>query len=118
MIKTMKTIFYFCVLTLSLWVVGCNKSGSTVDTAKLEKSFDTAEPQQKSSVDRVVKSIRSKDYSGAMGELKQLASNAKLTPEQRQSIEDTLKRLQTEVTDAAKKAADDARQGLNNVLKK
>jgi hypothetical protein len=89
-----------------------------VDTTKLEKSFDTAEPQQKSSVDKVVSSIRSKDYSGAMGELKQLTANAKLTPEQRQTIEDTLKQLQHEFTDTARKVADDAREGVNKALKK
>src|SRR4051812_8142979 len=114
----MKNLIHLCALMLALWAAGCNKSNSGVDTTRLEKSFDTAEPQQKSSVDKVVSSIRSKDYSGAMGELKQLTANAKLTPEQRQSIEDTLKQLRNEFADTAKKVADDAREGLDKALKK
>jgi hypothetical protein len=65
-----------------------------------------------------VTSIRSKDYSGAMAELKQLTANAKLTPEQRQSLEDTVKQVQHEFTDTAKKVADDTREGLNKALNK
>jgi hypothetical protein len=106
------------VLALVLGLFGCNKADNGVDTTKLEKSFNTADPQQKSTVDKVVSSVRAKDYSGAMSELKQLTTNAKLTPEQKQSIEDILKQLQNEVTATAKKVADDAREGLNKALKK
>lgn len=53
-----------------------------------------------------------------MAELKQLTANAKLTPEQRQSLEDTVKQVQHEFTDTAKKVADDTREGLNKALNK
>jgi len=107
------------VLALSLLLCGCNKSAErSVDTTGLEKSFSTADPDQKSTVDKVVSSVREKNYSGAMTELKQLTSNAKLTPEQKQSITDTLRQLQREFTDTAKKVADDAKEGLDKALKK
>jgi hypothetical protein len=114
----MKTFLNLVLVGLSLMLAACNKSNDGVDTTKLENSFSSSDPQQKSSVDKVVSSVRAKDYSGAMNELKQLTSNAKLTPEQKQAIEDTLKQLQTEITDTAKKVADDAREGLNKALKK
>jgi uncharacterized lipoprotein YajG len=116
----MKTTMSLIVaLACSLFLCGCNKNDrSTVDTSKLEQSFSTAEPDQKASADKVVASIKQKDYSGAMAELKQLTANAKLTPEQKQSITDTLKQLQREFTDTAKKVADDAKAGLDKALKK
>jgi hypothetical protein len=106
------------VLALSLLLCGCNKNDRTVDTTKLEQSFSTADPEQKSSADKVIASIKQKDYSGAMGELKQLTSNAKLTAQQKQSIQDTLRQLQREFTDTAKKVAADAKEGIDKALKK
>jgi hypothetical protein len=53
-----------------------------------------------------------------MAELKQLTGNAKLTPEQKQSIQDTLRQLQREFTDTAKNVADDAKAGIDKALKK
>ncbi|HUR46744.1 MAG TPA: hypothetical protein VMZ27_12775 [Candidatus Saccharimonadales bacterium] len=116
----MKSIAFFALLlaTFSLFVSGCNKNERTVDTSKLERSFSTGDPEQKSTVDKVVASVREKNYSGAMAELKNLTSNAKLTPEQKASISDTLKQLQHEFTDTAKKVAADAKDGLNKALNK
>jgi hypothetical protein len=114
----MKHLFNLCVLAFLVCAAGCNKAENGVDTSGLEKSFSTAEPQQKSSVDKVVSSIRTNNYSGALSELRQLTTNAKLTPEQRQSIENTVKQLQNEATETAKKVAEDAREGLNKALKK
>lgn len=114
----MKKLLTVAVAGLALALAACNKSNDSVDTGKLEKSFSSADPQQKSAVDKVVSSVRSKDYAGAMNELKQLTANAKLTPEQKQAIEDTFKQLQNEITETAKKVADDAREGLNKALKK
>ena len=106
------------LLACSLLWCGCNKKERTVDTTRLEQSFSSADPDQKSSADKVVASIKQKDYSGAMAELKQLTANAKLTPEQKQSITDTLKQLQREFTDTARKVADDAKEGFDKALKK
>lgn len=114
----MKMFLKLAVVGLSLVLAACNKQNDGVDTGNLEKSFSSADPQQKSTVDKVVNSVKSKDYAGAMNELKQLTANAKLTPEQKQSIEDTVKQLQNEITQTARKVADDAREGLNKALKK
>ncbi len=117
----MKTLLSIVAMALSVSISGCTKSTTReveVDTVQLEKSFDTGDAQQKSSVNKIVTSLRAKDYAGAKEELKQLASNAKLTPEQRESIEGTMKKLGSEIKETAKKVADDAKEGFNKALNK
>ena len=72
---------------------GCSKQ-SSVDTASFEKSFKSAEATVQTSADKVVTAIKSADYSGALAELKTLASNAKLTPEQQQAIKDVMAQVE------------------------
>ncbi len=117
-------------MNLSKWIVltmaavtlaflGCSKSSSKVDTAPVENSFATAEPTTKTSADKAVSAIKAGDYSSALSELKTLASNAKLTPEQQQAIKDVMGQVQQAITDmatkaqgAAGKAADDLQKSL------
>jgi len=110
---------YKWVLTVAavalLVLAGCSKSG--VDTAPLEKSFNSAEAAVKSSADKAVAAIKSADYSGALNELKTLASNAKLTPEQQQAVKDVLAQVEKAVADAAAKATEAAGKSLDDAKK-
>src|SRR5215813_8917258 len=94
--------FAFATLTFS----GCGNKGG-VDTAPLEKSFASAEPQTKTKADQVVSAIKASDYAGAVGQLQQLAAQAKLTPEQQQAVKDVLAQVQKQLSDTAAKAGKD-----------
>ena len=95
---------------------GCNKQGG-VDTASFEKSFKSAEATVQTSADKVVTAIKSADYSGALAELKTLATNAKLTPEQQQAIKDLMAQVEKLIADAAIKAAGEAGNAMKDVPK-
>jgi hypothetical protein len=56
----------------------------------------------------VVTAIKTGDHSGALAELKSLANNAKLTPEQQQAIRNVMTQVEKLIADAASKAAGEA----------
>ncbi len=104
---------------VALAFAGCSKNQSNIDTAPVEKSFASAEPTAKTSAEKAVSAIKSGDYNSALSELKTLAGNAKLTPEQQQAIKDIMAQVQKAVADmaakaqgAAGKAADDLQKSL------
>ena len=104
------------VMTVTLALAGCSKQGG-IDTAPLETGFKAAETSLKESADKAVAAIKSADYSNALAELKQLAENAKLTPEQQQAIKDVTAQVQKVIADAAGKAAEEAGKALKDVPK-
>src|SRR5437879_1042806 len=104
------------VVAIVLISNGCGSKNS-VDTAPLEKNFAAAEPASKSAADKVVSAIKSADYSGAMSQLKGLASQAKLTPEQQQAIKDTLSQIQKQITDAAGKIGSEGQKAASDLQK-
>ena len=101
-------------MAVTLAMAGCSKQGS-VDTSALEKSFKPAEAALQTSADKVVTAIKSDDYSGAMAELKTLASYAKLTPEQQQAIKDVMAQVEKAISDAAGKAAGEASKAMKDM---
>ena len=113
--KTSKWI-HTAIMTMTLAMASCGKQ-SSVDTALFEKSFKSAEAAVQTSADKVVTAIKSADYSGAMAELKTLASNAKLTPEQQQTIKDVMAQVEKLVADAASKAAGEVSKAMPDVPK-
>ena len=104
------------VMAATLAMVGCSKQGS-VETSSFEQSFKTAEAAVQTSEDKVVAAIKSADYSGAVTELKTLASNAKLTPEQQQAIKDVMAQVEKLVADVANKAAGEASKAMKDIPK-
>jgi 23S rRNA G2445 N2-methylase RlmL len=103
-------------MTVTLAMAGCGKQGG-IDTGSLEKSFKSAEGAVQSSADKAVAAVKSADYSGALAELKSLASNAKLTPEQQQTIKDVMAQVEKAISDAASKAAGEANKAMKDVPK-
>jgi hypothetical protein len=110
--KWMLTAMVAAMLTL----VGCSKQGG-VDTAPLEKGFKSADPAVQTSADKVVSAVKAADYSGAMAELKTLASNAKLTPEQQQAVKDVVAQVEKAIADAAAKATGEATKAMDDAKK-
>jgi hypothetical protein len=113
--KTSKWI-HTAIMTVTLAMAGCGKQ-SSVDTASFEKSFKTAEAAVQTSADKVVTAIKSADYPSAIAELKTLASNAKLTPEQQQTIKDVMAQVEKLVADAGNKVADEANKAVKDIPK-
>jgi len=113
-------IVLITVMAAAFALVGCKKSGtgtSSVDTSKLESSFESAEPAAQSSVEKAVSSIKSTDYAGAMTELKSLADKVKLTPEQQQAVNDVVAQLQQVIADTAKQAGEKASEAVGDMQK-
>ncbi len=103
-------------IAAALTLVGCTKQGS-VDTAALEKSFKSADPATQTSADKVVSAVKAIDYQGAMAELKTLASNAKLTPDQQQAVKDVVAQVEKALADVAAKAKGEASKAADDLKK-
>ena len=72
-------------LTLLLFTVGCKKKG--VDATKsLQESFQSAEPEVKSSIETVNNSLRAGNYVDASRALAPVVSTRNLTEPQRQAV--------------------------------
>ena len=97
-------------------LVGCAKK-QEVDTVKLEASFSTAEPSTKSKVDKVVASVKSQDWAGASASLKDLASDAKLTEEQKKAVKDTMDDIAAKFKEAVEQVKDEANKALGEAQK-
>lgn len=101
----------------ALILAGCSKSGSSVDTSPIEKSFASADATLKSAADKAVAAIKGADYSSATVELQKLASNVKLTDQQKKAINDVLADVQKAIANAGAKAAGDANKALGDAQK-
>jgi hypothetical protein len=112
----MKTLVgILCAMTLCV-IAGCAKK-QEVNTVKLEASFSTAEPSKKSEVDKIVASVKSQDWAGATASLQRLASDAKLTEEQKAAVKDTLEQVGKVIKDTADKAVGEANKALGEAQK-
>jgi uncharacterized protein YqgV (UPF0045/DUF77 family) len=106
------------ILSAALLLVGCSKSGTAqVDPSPIQKSFASAETTLKAAADKAVAAIKKADYSAATAELQKLASNVKLTDEQKKSVTDVLAQIQKAIADLGSKAAGEANKALGDVQK-
>jgi len=109
-------LLILCCAALPLVFSGCAKK-SEVDTSKLETSFATAEPSDKSQATKVVDAVKAGDYNAALASLKTLAQQAKLTPEQKAAIEDITTQVQKQLSQAISKAAEGGQKALEDAKK-
>ena len=112
----MRTLVLSCCAMLALAVSGCAKK-SEVDTAKLEQSFASAEPADKSQAAKVADAVKAGDYNAALASLKTLAQQAKLTPEQKAAIEDVTSQVQKVLSETISKAAEGGQKALEDAKK-
>ncbi|MCI0746441.1 MAG: hypothetical protein L0Y58_13645 [Verrucomicrobia subdivision 3 bacterium] len=110
----------FSIISVALlalcFAAGCAKKDS-VDTAKLEASFSTAEPTAKSEVDNAVAAVKAQDWAGATASLQKLAANVKLTEEQKKAVSDTLEQVGKMIKESADKAVGEASKALGDAQK-
>jgi hypothetical protein len=103
-------------MALTLAMSGCNKQGG-VDTASFERIFKAAEANVQTSADKIVTAIKAGDHAGALAELKTLANNAKLTPEQQQAIKNVMAQVEKLVADAVSTVAGEASTAMKDIPK-
>jgi len=115
MIKHYLSVTVAALLVASV-IIGCGKSNN-VNTGKLESSFNAAEPASKSKVDTAVAAIKAGNYSDALAKLQAVAAQAKLTPEQKQAVQDVIAQVQKQMTAAAGQMQKDATKSVGDLQK-
>ena len=101
----------FCILILALLAVvptGCGASKSKIDTAKVERSFQTAEPALKSHADKATAALKAGDFPGAMSAFKKAAEPRQLTADQKEAIQGVIIEVQTIMSQNPDKSSDAA----------
>ena len=86
----------FLMILLAGWLVaGCGQSAgkAKLDLKALETSFAAAGPEIKDVVDKSMADAKSGNYRPAFDELAKLLKNPNVTPEQLQSLQDTMHQL-------------------------
>lgn len=112
----MKAFIPSLMIVVLCAMAGCAKK-EEVNTAKLEASFSTSEPANKSEVDKVVAAVKNQDWAGATASLQKLAADAKLTEAQKQAVKDTLEQVGKVIKDTADKAVGEANKALGEAQK-
>ena len=115
MIKNYLCLIIAGLLTVSV-LTGCSKSNN-VSTGPLESNFSAAEPASKSKVDAAVAAIKAGNYSEALAKLQALSTQAKLTPEQKQAVQDVIAQVQQQLTAAAGQMQQDANKAVGGLPK-
>ena len=90
--------------------------GKEVDTASLEKCFQEAEPTAKDRVKSGIDALKAGNYREALTELQGLLSNFKLTPEQKQSVQDAIAKVKDKVSRGAQDAIDRTKEGAGKAI--
>ena len=105
------------LLVAALFVFsGCAKK-SEVNTTKMEQSFASADPANKSEADKAVASIKAGDYQSAVGSLQKLASQAQLTPQQKDAVKDVIDQVQEKLKEAMKDATKSTDKAMDDLKK-
>ncbi|MGD0017546.1 MAG: hypothetical protein ABSC38_08555 [Verrucomicrobiia bacterium] len=114
----MKRCLWLLVVVLAgaLVVTGC-AGKNKINTSKLEKSFQSADPKNKEYSEQVVTASKNGDYISALAALQKLAGKARLTSEQQLAIRDTIAQVQKAMADIASKASGDAQKAANDIKK-
>jgi outer membrane protein assembly factor BamD (BamD/ComL family) len=105
------------LIMAALTLVGCakNDSSGTVDTTRMETAFSTAEAPTQTRAQKAVTALKTGDYTSAVAQLKDLANDAKVTPEQKKAVMDTLAAAQEKIAKLTEKAAENAGKAIDDV---
>jgi len=95
---------------------GCDNKGK-VDTSKLEKAFASSGPVMKENAGKVATAVKAGNWTQAAAALKELASDAKLTAEQREAIKDVAVQIQEQVKQAVAQGAAEAQKAAEELKK-
>lgn len=80
-------------LSLVFTQTGCSKKVK-VDTVKLEYSFQSADTTNQAAVNEAIEAIEKSDASTALSKLQKVATDPKLTAEQKTAVNDVVQQLQ------------------------
>ena len=111
--KNVLTLLLAAVLTLSLFTTGCGKGDGGLDTAAIEKAFSSADSGLKASAEKAIASVKAGDFAGALSELQKLASDVKITPEQKTAVSDFIAQVKAKAGEMADKAVKEAGAAAN-----
>ena len=106
-----------CAVLIPCAFSGCNKSES-IDTSRIEKSFESADSALKSAVEPCITALKDGNWSAAGTQLEKVLANAKITPEQKQAVTSVLEQIKAKLTEAAAKASDSAKNAGAEIQKK
>jgi hypothetical protein len=103
------------ILAAALLPSGCSEKESTaapaaVDTSKSESAFASAEASVKAGYDKVATAIRNTDWSAATTAVQDLASNAKLSDEQKATLKTLADDIKAKAAAATVQAKEKAAQ--------
>jgi len=98
---------------MGLVLTGCSGKNE-VDTSAMEKSMAGADPAVQGDLNKSLAAIKSEDYSGAMASLSSLAAQAKLTPEQKQTVDDVIAQVKKQLEMAAAKVAEEGSKAVED----
>jgi predicted transcriptional regulator len=106
-------LVFSVLLTLALLPVGCGKKDSTeaaaaVDTTKTESAFASAEPTIKAEFEKVITAVKGADWPAAGSAVQSLASNVKLSDEQKSALTSLAEQLKAKAAAAAEQAKQQA----------
>jgi hypothetical protein len=111
-----KLLLLWCCTALA-FTSGCSKKSGGVETGKLESSFATAEPGAKSQATKIVNALKAEDYNTALAQLRGLAQQANLTPEQKAAVQDVVEQVQKKVDEMVKKATEGTQKAMEDAKK-
>ena len=116
--KKITTLLTLAMTLVSLTFTACGKKGEVkIETAKLEKMFESAEPGIKNGVDAAVAAVKNADYAGALAKLQSVASEVKLTPEQKSAVNDLIEQVKAAMAGMADKAVEGANKAATDLQK-
>jgi outer membrane protein assembly factor BamD (BamD/ComL family) len=99
----------------SLTLCGCGRH--KVSTSALEDNFQSAEPAAQDLANHAIAAIKAGNYPEALDNLQKLANKAKMNPDQRQAILDTLAAVQYQMTNTANEATAKTSRSFTDWLK-
>ncbi len=99
-----------------LFVSGCSHRAA-VDTAAMEEQFKEVEASIKAKADKAVATVKSGDFQNALTQLQDLTKEAKLSPGQRQVVQDVMDHVQKALGEATSKAGSELNKAGNDLQK-